>query len=53
VILFTDPQPESGAELDFVRETALANVVGTKAAFGMTTGDIMFDDLSLYPVITG
>jgi hypothetical protein len=49
VILFTDPQPESGAELDFVRETALANVVGTKAAFGMTTGDIMFDDLSLYP----
>jgi hypothetical protein len=49
VILFTDPQPESGAELDFVRDTALANVVGTKAAFGMTTGDIMFDDLSLYP----
>lgn len=49
VILFTDPQPESGAELDFVRDIALANVVGTKAAFGMTTGDIMFDDLSLYP----
>jgi hypothetical protein len=49
VILFTDPQPESGVELDFVRDTALANVVGTKAAFGMTTGDIMFDDLSLYP----
>ena len=24
-------------------------VIGTKAAFGMTTGDIMFDDLSLYP----
>ena len=48
VILFTDPQPESAAELDFVRDTALANVLGTKAAFGMTTGDIMFDDLSLY-----
>lgn len=49
VILFTDPQPESGVELDFVRDTAIANVIGTKAAFGMTTGDIMFDDLSLYP----
>jgi hypothetical protein len=34
VILFTDPQPESGAELDFVRDTALADVVGTRAAFG-------------------
>ena len=48
VILFTDPQPESAAELEFVRDTALARAVGIKAAFGMTTGDIMFDDLSLY-----
>lgn len=48
VVLFTDPQPESRAELDFVRATALTGVVGTRAAFGMTTGDIMFDDLSLY-----
>lgn len=49
VVLFTDPQPESAAELDFVRDTALTGIVGTRAAFGMTTGDIMFDDLSLYP----
>ena len=49
VILFTDPQPESAAELGFVRDTALASVLGTRAAFGMTTGDIMFDDLALYP----
>lgn len=49
VILFTDPQPESEAELDFLRETAVTSATRTRAAFGMTTGDIMFDDLSLYP----
>ncbi len=54
VVLFTDPQPESHAELTFVRDTAVARVLGTPGAFdtvafGMTTGDILFDDLSLYP----
>ena len=48
VILFTDPQPESQIELDYVRDAVIGGVVGTKAAFGMTTGDLMFDDLSLY-----
>ncbi|QRE77532.1 calcineurin-like phosphoesterase C-terminal domain-containing protein [Methylobacterium aquaticum] len=54
VVLFTDPQPESHAELTFVRDTAIARVLGlrgepNKVAFGMTTGDVLFDDLSLYP----
>ncbi|NGM35466.1 Cna protein B-type domain containing protein [Methylobacterium sp. DB0501] len=54
VVLFTDPQPESHAELTFVRDTAIARVLGMrdelgKVAFGMTTGDVLFDDLSLYP----
>jgi 3',5'-cyclic AMP phosphodiesterase CpdA len=48
VLLFTDPQPESPVEVDFVRDDVVNALVGTKAAFGMTTGDIMFDDLSLY-----
>ncbi|WP_027174442.1 calcineurin-like phosphoesterase family protein [Methylobacterium sp. 10] len=48
VILFTDPQPESPVELSHVRDTAVTRVLGTKAAFGMTTGDILFDDLSFY-----
>jgi hypothetical protein len=47
-ILFTDPQPESEAELDFVRDDVVNALVGTKAAFGITTGDILFDDLSMY-----
>ena len=47
-VLFTDTQPESPVELGHVRDTAVARVLGTSAAFGITTGDILFDDLSFY-----
>ncbi|MCB8883304.1 calcineurin-like phosphoesterase family protein [Acidisoma cellulosilytica] len=47
-ILFTDPQPESLAELGYVRDDVVAQVTGIPAAFGITTGDLMFDDLSAY-----
>jgi hypothetical protein len=49
VILFTDPQPESHAEVDFIRDDVVNGLIGAKAAFGVTAGDVMFDDLSLYP----
>jgi 3',5'-cyclic AMP phosphodiesterase CpdA len=49
VVLFTDPQPESEVEVDFIRDDVVNGVIGIKAAFGITAGDIMFDDLSLYP----
>ncbi|MFZ2105800.1 MAG: calcineurin-like phosphoesterase family protein [Roseiarcus sp.] len=48
VVLFTDPQPESDVEVDFIREDVIEALAGTKAQFGLTSGDIMFDDLSLY-----
>ena len=48
VVLFTDPQPESEAEVDFIREDVIEALSGTKAKFGITAGDVMFDDLSLY-----
>ncbi len=48
VVLFADPQPESEAEVDFIREDVVDALVGTKAKFGVTAGDLMFDDLSLY-----
>ncbi|MGO9741712.1 MAG: calcineurin-like phosphoesterase C-terminal domain-containing protein [Roseiarcus sp.] len=48
VVMFTDPQPESDAEVDFIREDVTDALVNTKARFGLTAGDIMFDDLSLY-----
>lgn len=49
VIWTSDPQVSSHEELDFVRDDVVAELVGAKAAFGLTTGDIMYDDLSLYP----
>jgi hypothetical protein len=47
-VLFADPQPESHAEIDFIRDDVVNGLIGVEAAFGITAGDIMFDDLSLY-----
>ena len=49
VVLVTDPQPETGAEVDFIREDLIQALAGVDASFGLTAGDIMFDELSLYP----
>ncbi len=48
-VLFTDPQPESLHEVGYVRDDVVAGVDAGRAAFGITHGDIMFDDLSYYP----
>ena len=49
VVMVTDPQPETEAEVDFIREDAIEALAGVNAKFGLNAGDIMFDDLSLYP----
>lgn len=48
-ILISDPQPQSAAEIDFIGDDVVAELIGTDARFGMTMGDILFDDLSLFP----
>jgi len=48
-ILFTDPQPESLNEVGYIRDDVVSVVDPGRAAFGITHGDIMFDDLSYYP----
>ena len=48
VLLFTDPQPESLAEVGYVRDDVVSRATGIEAAFGITHGDIMFDDLGFY-----
>ncbi|MDJ0865196.1 MAG: calcineurin-like phosphoesterase family protein [Myxococcota bacterium] len=48
-ILFADTQPQTAVEVDMVRDDVVAGLVGTDARFGMTLGDILFDDLSLFP----
>jgi hypothetical protein len=48
VVMLSDPQPETEAEVDFVREDLIESLAGVEAKFGITAGDLMFDDLSLY-----
>jgi hypothetical protein len=48
-VLFTDPQPESLHEVGYIRDDVVAGVDASEAAFGITHGDVMFDDLSYYP----
>jgi hypothetical protein len=47
-IMFGDPQPRNQKELDFIAHDVVAELIGSDAAFGVTLGDIMFDDLSLF-----
>jgi hypothetical protein len=49
VIWFADPQPQTATEVDFIRDDVISELIGVDAAFGITAGDIMFDDLSLFP----
>ncbi|MEL6823920.1 MAG: calcineurin-like phosphoesterase C-terminal domain-containing protein, partial [Calditrichota bacterium] len=44
-----DPQPMTGAEVDYIRDDIINELIGTKAKFGMTLGDILYDDLALFP----
>lgn len=48
-ILFADTQPMTNAEIDYIRDEVVSELIGTDAAFGMTMGDILFDDLSHFP----
>ena len=48
VLMFADPHAGSAAEVGFIRDDVVNALIGTKAVFGMTLGDIMSDDLSLY-----
>lgn len=48
VLLFSDTQPQTRAEIDYIRDDVVAELVGSNAAFGLTLGDIVYDDLSMY-----
>lgn len=47
-ILFGDPQPRNQQEIDYIAHDVIEELVGTNASFGVTLGDILFDDLSLF-----
>jgi len=47
-LLFGDPQPKDQKEVDFIAHTVVETLIGTDASFGVTLGDIVNDDLSLF-----
>lgn len=47
-IMFGDPQPRNQKELNYIAHDVVEELVGTDAALGVTLGDILFDDLSLF-----
>lgn len=49
VIWFADTQAQTPAELDYLRDDVVAELIDTDAAFGITAGDVVFDDLTLFP----
>lgn len=48
VLVFGDTQPRDLAEIQYIARDSVAEVVGFEAAFGVTLGDLVFDDLTLF-----
>ena len=48
-LLISDTQPENVTELGYVRDDIVAAILDVGAAFGINHGDVVADDLSLYP----
>jgi hypothetical protein len=47
-ILFSDTQPRTLDELNLLNRDVIAEVIGQQAAFGLTLGDLVGNDLSLF-----
>jgi hypothetical protein len=48
VLLFGDTQPYTRAEVDLLARDVIAELIGSDAAFGITLGDLVGDDLALF-----
>jgi hypothetical protein len=53
VIFFGDPQPRNIEEVNYIAHDIVEELIGFDAAFGVTLGDIVFNDLSVLPVLNG
>ncbi|MDK2970704.1 MAG: hypothetical protein PWP23_459 [Candidatus Sumerlaeota bacterium] len=47
-VFWADPQPRDLKEIEYITHDVIEELVGVDAAFGVTLGDIMFDDISLF-----
>ena len=48
-IFFGDPQPNTIKQINYIAHDIIAELVGTDAKFGVTLGDIMDNNLDLFP----
>jgi len=46
-ILFGDPQPRNQQEVDWIAHDVVEELMDTEASFGVTLGDIVFNDLDI------
>lgn len=51
VLIFGDTQPRNQTEIDYIAHDVIEDLIGSDAAFGITLGDVVFDDLSLFDSI--
>ncbi len=47
-VVFGDPQPRNMEEVEYIARDVVDGLIGVDAAFGVTLGDIVFDDLDLF-----
>ncbi len=52
-IFFADPQPRDQKEIEYIGHDVVEELVGTDASFGVTLGDILFNNLSLFDSLNG
>jgi hypothetical protein len=52
-IFFADPQPRDLKEINYIAHDVVEELIGFDAAFGVTLGDILFDDLSIFAQLNG
>ncbi len=48
VLVFGDTQPRDDREIHYIAHDVVTELIGSDAAFGVTLGDVVFDDLDLY-----
>jgi hypothetical protein len=53
VVLFGDTQPYRISEVETLSRDIIAEVIGVDAAFGITLGDVVGDDLQLFEPLNG
>ncbi len=53
VLVFGDTQPRDDKEIYYTANDVIPELIGTDAAFGITLGDVVFDDLNLFNHIAG